>query len=520
MPDIPGNINATNQDVGSIRPLSGQSTQDQVHAKSIDDSLPISEQILPFIVFFFLIAFVVSSWLTTLLRTDSTAGNSVAVKATWWLESPTLFLALLTASFGLWFILAFTNSPLPLQKRQQCFRFAYSFTITTFIILMFPFLELWKPDISGPIGLVRGCVNISNQRLQEQSAPASISCTNLDSVVSRTSSDKTGEKLASTIGNKPIQKSDSPDPQTSLPGKAASSNKIDENLAATNGDKTPEKSGKEAGATNAYPWLLTIGGFVGRTICKKDNIYSDCANGSPTDQNRHSEITNGLVVPFYVVFLAFVGGAVSLTRRIPEYQKRAEPGYNPASNLAALSKFEPYEARESVVFQIMQLISAPFIAITAYWAIAPSTVPASIGLAFMSGFASETILMLIRGMVDGIRPQSTAFIGQKKPDVVGETTAGGSNESSVPVTPSVTIHLAMQSDLPLEPGSMALTVDAAPVAVSVEGFVEIPLEINRAHVLVATGRSNGDLLQAEMTITPSADSEGKPFSLNLTRKQL
>jgi hypothetical protein len=517
MSDMPGSIQAINQDVGSLPPLSGQSAQDQAHAKSIDDPLPIFEKILPFFVLFFLIAFVVSSWLTTLPRSDSTAGNLVAAKAVWWEQCPTLFLALLTASFGVWFILAFTGPPWPLQKRQQCFRFAYSFTITTFIILMFPFLELWKPDISGPIGLVRGCVDISNQRSLEQRAPASISCTYLEPMVSSASGEKTGDKLAIAISDKPLQKSDSPDAKASLPRQSASSNKIDESQAPTTGEKFEGKSGIKASAINAYPWLLTIGGFVGTTICKKENTYSDCEKGSPTDQNRHSEITNGLVVPFYIVFLAFIGGAVSLTRRIPEYQKRAEQDYKPASELAALSKFEPYEARESVVFQIMQLISAPFIAITAYWAIAPSTVPGSIGLAFVSGFASETILMLIRGVVDGIRPQTTMFAGQKKPDVKPESTTGGIKGSSDQATSFVTIHLAVQTDLPLDTGSMALTVDAVPVALSAEGFVELPLEVDRAHVLVATGRSNGDALRAEMTITPSVNDEGKPFSLNLSR---
>lgn len=507
MSNLPGSTSATNQNVGSVPPLSGPSAQDQARAKSMDDPLPISEQILPFFVLFFLIAFVVSSWFTTLPHT-----GSVAAKASWWDQCPTLFLALLTASFGIWFILAFTSSPWPLQKRKQCFRFAYSFTITTFIILMFPFLELWKPDISGPIGLIRGCVDNSKQRSQEQIAPASISCAHLGQGEDQTSG-------ASTSSDKPTEKSGSLDPKAKLAEKPVSSDKPGDKSAVIAGAKSVDNSGTKASATNAYPWLLTIGGFVGTTICKTEDTYSDCEKGRPTDQNRHSEITNGLVVPFYVVFLAFIGGAVSLTRRIPEYQKRAEPDYKPASDLAALSKFEPYEARESVVFQIMQLISAPFIAITAYWALAPSTVPASIGLAFVSGFASETVLMLIRGMVDGIRPQTTMFAGQKEPDVKADTTTGGTKESSDQETLSVTVRLAVQTDLPLDAGSMALTVDASPVPLSAEGFVELPLEINRAYVLVATGRSNGEALRAEMTITPLAEDEGKPFSLNLSRHQ-
>ena len=179
---------------------------------------------------------------------------------------------------------------------------------------------------------------------------------------------------------------------------------------------------------------------------------------------------------------------------------------------------KPYEARESVVFQIMQLISAPFIAITAYWAIAPSTISASIGLAFVSGFASETILLLIRGVVDGIRPQTTLFTGAEKPGDKSKTTTEGEIKDANQPTSSVTVRLVVQSDLPLDPGSLALTVDAAPVPLSADGFVELPLEINRAHVLVATGRSNSEALRAEMTITPSVDDESKGFNLKLSKQ--
>jgi hypothetical protein len=74
--------------------------------------------------------------------------------------------------------------------------------------------------------------------------------------------------------------------------------------------------------------------------------------------------------------------------------------------------FKPYQAREAVIFQIMQLVSAPFIAITVFFAVEPETIASSVALAFASGFASETILLMIRGMVEGVRPQTS--VGQRQ----------------------------------------------------------------------------------------------------------
>ena len=449
---------ATDRDLRSRLSPSAQSAQEQIDSGLIDAPLQKYERIIPFLVLFALLGFVVFSCIAIYF--------SNATYAKWLDPSPILWLVLLTTSFGIWFILAFTGSPVSRAKQRECFRFAYSFTITTFIILVFPYLNLWKPDIQGPIGLVRGCIYVdtSTERPQEPVGPRSVSCT---------------PAIDDKVGDKPAGKSND----------------------------------KPGTLTYAYPWLLTIGGFVGTTVCKSENGKCDL-----TDPDRHSEIKNGLVVPFYVVFLAFIGGAVSLSRRIPEYQKRAAEGYVPASDLAALSVLKPHEAREAVVFQIMQLISAPFIAITAYWAIAPSTVPASIGLAFVSGFASETILLLIRGVVDGVRPQTSLFAGAKKlPDKSDPTADAGHSSDATPAT--VTVRLAVHADLPLDAGSLALTVDAAVVTLSPDGFVEQPLEVGRAHALVATGRSNGEMLRAEMTFTPTLDDEGKPVTLDLVRKQ-
>lgn len=74
------------------------------------------------------------------------------------------------------------------------------------------------------------------------------------------------------------------------------------------------------------------------------------------------ELRGGLVIPLYLVILSLIGGAVSLTRRVPELQKQSDPSYTPAQNAPRLS---PGILREYLVFQIVQFVSAPMLAAVA-----------------------------------------------------------------------------------------------------------------------------------------------------------
>lgn len=124
--------------------------------------------------------------------------------------------------------------------------------------------------------------------------------------------------------------------------------------------------------------------------------------GSTTNFAQVSDIQviqGGLVIPLYVVVLSLMGASVSMTRRVPEYQRRMSPG-DP--------NFMSYdEAREALVFQVMQVFSAPFIAVTMYYLIDPSSRASTIVLAFASGFSSETILLTIRAFLEKIKPVHT-----------------------------------------------------------------------------------------------------------------
>lgn len=154
------------------------------------------------------------------------------------------------------------------------------------------------------------------------------------------------------------------------------------------GSLTP--GSKSASTAEHELWILNVGG----SISSQDSCGYGC-----------NVIRGGLAVPLYVVILALAGGAISLTRRVPEYQKQAAPHYT--QTVANKPKLDLPDVREYLVFQIVQYLSAPLIAVTAYYAIRPSDTPSTVALAFVSGFASEPILLMIRGIVDKITPAST-----------------------------------------------------------------------------------------------------------------
>jgi hypothetical protein len=198
----------------------------------------------------------------------------------------------------------------------------------------------------------------------------------------------------------------------------------------------------KAGEIDGYQWVLNIGGVVGepRTQPASDarptqvmaNMAKPPPNAAPppatpapppanpphppanpaakAESNSENAapqpaseverqliyvIHGGLVVPLYVIVLSLIGGAVSMTRRVPEYQRRAMSSQDALSN---------QQARESLVFQIMQVVSAPLIAVAAYYIVNPSSRLTSVVLGFGSGFASEPILLMIRGLVEKLSP--------------------------------------------------------------------------------------------------------------------
>jgi hypothetical protein len=197
---------------------------------------------------------------------------------------------------------------------------------------------------------------------------------------------------------------------------------------------------------DGYQWVLNIGGVIDRPVRtgaalaqQPGNVAQQPANAAQQPGNVAQQpesaaaqpryvIHGGLVVPLYVLVLALIGGAVSMTRRVPEYQRRAMSTQDALTN---------QQARESLVFQIMQVVSAPLIAAAAYYIVNPSNRLGSVVLGFGSGFASEPILLMIRGLVEKLSPSGSsppAPISVRVDPATKMLPPGGSQQFSAHVT--------------------------------------------------------------------------------------
>ena len=192
-------------------------------------------------------------------------------------------------------------------------------------------------------------------------------------------------------------------------------------LVATHGTNEQPKDWRPAGVVLACKsnncgsvaeedpqWFLHIGSTISLPAStypdtqEPANMLSAADSGEATSSRGYAVMEGGLVVPLYVVLLALAGGAVSLTRRLPEYQVQAASNSIGPSESPEQRAISAVRARELVVFQIMQVFTAPLIAIVAFAVFDPDTVTAGALIGFLSGFSSETILLRLRKMADSL----------------------------------------------------------------------------------------------------------------------
>lgn len=198
-------------------------------------------------------------------------------------------------------------------------------------------------------------------------------------------------------------------------------NGTSKNLSCPQSTPVPvEKEAKNEPVVGA--WAINIGGYV--STCEKD-----ADNKTTTCQVR-----DGLLVPLYFIILALMGGSISLTRRLPELQKQVSTEHIATEQQPKLTQ---YEFREHLIFQIVQFISAPFLAILAYYLIDPSNTTNAVALAFTAGFASETILLMVRSIANKITPSTST--GPQYGAIAGIVTCGENNE---PLAEKVEVFLS------------------------------------------------------------------------------
>jgi hypothetical protein len=271
----------------------------------------------------------------------------------------------LTAALLLGFLVLFA---LPLRTTvSPQVTFAYVFIFLTLGLIAAPALLSWQPDLrkklaNSPMGIVKGCKEASGQRAGL--VPDEISCA------------QDAHQWLVNIGGA-VELSLLPDLELAAQAMRCA-------------------GGAGVADASACPDPKAVNARVAARMAELETLRA--AERLP-DHGWRYRVAGGLVVPLYFVLVAVMGAAVGMMRRVPEYHRRVSDD-DESLKRAKYARMTPLAARESIVFQIMQVVSAPLIGMVAYSFIDPSSLGGTVGLAFLSGFASERVLLMIRTGVE------------------------------------------------------------------------------------------------------------------------
>jgi hypothetical protein len=274
----------------------------------------------------------------------------------------------------MWGSYAFSGDPY--RRRTHALGFAYYFVFLSFAIFSLPTLVLGNAIGGEPLGIISGCV-------REQTAAEQVRC----------------ERSADGV----------------LPPDAPAPAVHPSNLQLV---RTAVRN----------QWLVNVGGTIRPQVACDPKVDAEirkvhpeqaCTLGSP---GNRVYVSGGIVVPLPFVMVALVGGAISLSRRVPEIQRcsetydhdppRSARRGGPGTPLVVRPELSAADVRLNLLFLIVQFTSAPMLASVAYQVIEPESASTSTALAFMCGFGSEAVLKWIKSFGEGI--------GSRKPDQAGQ----------------------------------------------------------------------------------------------------
>lgn len=277
-------------------------------------------------------------------------------------------------------------------QRNKWMIFAYSFMLISLLLTIYPFINsLSEPDLEKylrtlrekPIAVFIGCsLNSEAQNLRcEESKPKDKTVhtsENNKTVDAKTDPAPQGDKKNESVTNPPSE----------------GGNKDTTQVASQSEGSKNDQLQSTSPTIFGQAWIINIGGYIKE--CNQDRNLE-------YGKSVTCEVKDGLLIPLYFIIMALMGGSISLTRRLPELQKQAGSEHIATSLQPKLSQ---YEFRECLIFQMVQFISAPFLAILAYYLIEPSNTTNAVVLAFTAGFASETILLMVRSVANKITPET------------------------------------------------------------------------------------------------------------------
>jgi hypothetical protein len=292
-------------------------------------------------------------------------GNSPTLTNARYILAPLVLLLIFLIVVFRYFIRIFAT-PLPDDKNcpaervaiARMVKFCYFFTLLSLVAVISPLAALnvlpgsitssyYIAMAESPVALVLGCVHYANP----EDRASELAC----------KSDRLANEWLVNIGGLVLQR---------LP------------YSQTYSGSTPDESPP---SSNAAPPELSATDTT--TDWVDDHVGASLYNLPPMT------IHEGVTVPFYFILIALFGAAVSLVRRVPEIQRRY---------LTPNDQLDAAGTRELLVSQILQFLSAPIIAITAYAVFAPSGPSSSVVLAFVSGFSSDAVIAAFKGIADSI----------------------------------------------------------------------------------------------------------------------
>jgi hypothetical protein len=333
-------------------------------------------------------------------------------------------------------------------QRSRSIQFAYFFVILSFVAVSIMIANI---DRASSFGVVEGCVDSS-----EETAIMPIRC------------DYPARLRVAVAEPAPTT------PVAELPFAVRSAN------ALTN---------------HNFHHLLNIGGRLDKI--PGSDTAANAASGCPARMIR-----GGVPVPVYFILLALIGAAISLARNVPVIQRRSEDGYVAT---AIESRLTPGEVRELLAFQILQFVSAPFLAVAAYHTLKPESLATTVALGFLTGFASESILALlsVRGKTLKEPPEASAVLNGQvygKVKMGGDVVAGaevaiGGLDKLKPVRTGADGSFKFVG-VPVSPQPYELTATGEHQGVKGAGAIEVVLK-------TPTERNAGDI-----QLTPQAPPAG------------
>ena len=182
-------------------------------------------------------------------------------------------------------------------------------------------------------------------------------------------------------------------------------------------------------------WLVNIGGAVRPAAPAAPAATSEpragvnaVASAAKPPEDTTPYVEGGLVVPFFVLILALLGGAINMTMKVPSIQERYQVATLPTSQktnvVAAIAKapvallsasdvpLDPKQAkvvsgiRRSLITQYMFLLSAPFLAIAVYYLLQVVAreveEPVLVLMSFATGIVSDKIVKGIGAFAENV----------------------------------------------------------------------------------------------------------------------